>query len=548
MMIRQQLRAMIVPATLLLSVAALAQSPDSQTAKPQLEGSVVSSVNGQLLPRAMVIARNLKSQGTNMVRADDNAHFAFDHLEPGSYQLTASKQGYFTDDRKAYLQQVVDIAAGARISDILIRLVPLGTVSGRVVDESNDPVRRVELRLLSLDHYRGRQTFNLIGSAVTDDRGEYRIFDVRPGTYYLLAEFNLTGEWAKIIGALPAKRSPADLAYPPVFYPGTSDLPQAQKLLINAGDELHADFSLYPIQAVSIEGRVVNGLTGRPVATPMVTAYWGNNTAVMVRNGEISEKDNSFEIRGIGPGTYTLRTSFLEDGETYTDERTVEIGSEGMRNLLIAGLPDFDILGHVRIENARYSTWTPSVEFASTGVRVGNIFRVGAMRPDFHYTAKLHPGNQYRVNVPNLPQDFYLKSVQVAGHEVANTDVVIGGRHTEVELLVSPSGGHIEGATLDEKKEPVPASYVLLVPDGEKINPDLIRSVRTDKKGKFVVRGVPPGTYKLFSFEDIEINDLINQPELLKNYETNAQIVKVEENGKYNLELKPVPVERASGN
>jgi hypothetical protein len=125
MMIRQQLRAMIVPATLLLSVAALAQSPDSQTAKPQLEGSVVSSVNGQLLPRAMVIARNLKSQGTNMVRADDNAHFAFDHLEPGSYQLTASKQGYFTDDRKAYLQQVVDIAAGARISDILIRLVPL---------------------------------------------------------------------------------------------------------------------------------------------------------------------------------------------------------------------------------------------------------------------------------------------------------------------------------------------------------------------------------------------------------------------------------------
>jgi hypothetical protein len=524
---------------LLTCVPAIAQSADPQ-AKPAIEGTVASAVNGQLLPHAVVIARNLKKNGEiTLTRADDNAHFAFDRLEPSSYQLTASKPGYYTDDHKTLMQLVVDLAAGAQVKDVLVRLMPLAVIFGRIVDESNEPVRKVEVRLLSLDHYRGRQTLSTMNTAISDDRGEYRMFDVRPGSYYLLAEYNVSGELKRTIGTLPAKSSVTDIAYPPTLYPGTSDLPQAQKLVVNAGDEVHADFAMFPIQAVSIQGRVVNGLNGRGVAAPAVVAYWGTNTSVMVRSADIQEKDNRFEIRGIGPGTYTLRTTFVEDGENFSDERTLEIGSEGMRNLLIAPLPDFDVIGHVKVENMRYSTWIPSVEFASVGAKVGSIFRVGTERPDLHFTAKLHPGDQYKVNVPNLPQDFYLKSVQVAGHEVANTDVIIGGRHTPVDLLLSAAGGHIEGATLNDKKEAVGGSYVLLVPDAEKINADLIRSLRADAKGKFVLPGVAPGNYKLFAFEDIEINEIMNQPELLKAYDVNAQLVKVEEGGKYTVEIKP---------
>jgi hypothetical protein len=54
-----------------------------------------------------------------------------------------------------------------------------------------------------------------------------------------------------------------------------------------------------------------------------------------------------------------------------------------------------------------------------------------------------------------------------------------------------------------------------------------------------VLPGVAPGNYKLFAFEDIEINEIMNQPELLKAYDVNAQLVKVEEGGKYTVEIKP---------
>jgi len=526
---------------------AAGQSSNAQPTKAQVEGTVVSAAGGQLVPRALVMFR--KGGRTTLGRADDNAHFLVEGLDPGTYQISAGKQGYFTDERKAAMQPVVELAAGAHVKDVVVRIMPLAVITGRIVDYANDPVRGVEVRLLALEHYRGRERLNTVSSAISDDRGEYRIFDIRPGNYFLLAEHNLHKEWKKTTGVVPIKGSELDIAYPPVLFPATTDMLQAQKLAVNAGDEVRADFSLFPTQAASIQGRVVNGLTNLPIASPSVTAYWGQNTSLMARTAEITEDKSGFEIRGIGPGTYTLRTTFMDDGETFSDERVVQVGTQGLKDLVIAGLPDFEVNGHIRFENARYAAFRPSVEFASVGTAVGSIFRVGATMPDYQFTGKLHPGNHYRVNIPNLPQDSYLKSVRVAGREVANTDVVIGGRRTDIDLLVSPAGGHIEGTTLNDKHEPVGGSYVLLVPEfSDKVNGDLIRPARTDSKGKFVMRGVVPGSYKLFAFADVELSEMLNQPEMLKNYEQSSQSVRVEESGKYTLEIKPVPAQTASGN
>ena len=488
-----------------------------------------------------MVRKGSKDAPATLGRADDNAHFVIDHLEPGSYVISAAKQGYFTDEHKLGQQATLDLTAGGQVKDIVVRLMPLGVITGRVVDEANDPIHGAEVRLLAVEYYRGRESMHLVGAATSDDRGEYRIFDVRPGSYFLLVEHNLNKEWRKATGTLPPKGSWLDVIHPLIFYPASTDVLQAQKMTVNAGDMLNADFALFPVQAVSIQGRVVNGMTNRPISHPSVTAYWGESASMMARIAEISDDGREFEVRGLGPGTYTLQTKFTDDNESFSDERVVEIGSQGMKNLVIAGLPDFEITGHVRMENARYGAFTPSVEFASVGPKIGSIFRVGTNRPDYRFAGKLHPGDHYKVNVPNLPQDFYLKSVRVAGREVPNTEVSIGGRNSEIDLLLSPAGGHIEGTTLNDKHEPVSSSYVFLVPDfSDKINADLIRPTRSDLKGKFVIRGVPPGNYKLFAFEDVELNEMLNQPELLKNYDQSSQSVKVEEAGKYTVELKPV--------
>src|SRR5215471_3358257 len=162
---------------LFASVVASGQSSVSKPVGGQVEGTVVSAINGQLLPRAMVILHKGSKQGpVTLGRADDNAHFLIDRLDAGSYVISAAKQGYFTDEHKPGLQATLDVAAGAQVKDIVVRLMPLGVIAGRVVDEANDPVRGVAVRLLAQEHYRGREFLNLMNSALSDDRGEYRIF------------------------------------------------------------------------------------------------------------------------------------------------------------------------------------------------------------------------------------------------------------------------------------------------------------------------------------------------------------------------------------
>ena len=66
------------------------------------------------------------------------------------------------------------------------------------------------------------------------------------------------------------------------------------------------------------------------------------------------------------------------------------------------------------------------------------------------------------------------------------------------------------------------------------VDPDQILRSRSDAKGKFVLRGIPPGTYKLVAFEDVNVNDLMVQPEVLKRFVDQGAVVKVAESGKYN--------------
>ena len=127
----------------------------------------------------------------------------------------------------------------------------------------------------------------------------------------------------------------------PLFYPSTGDFQQAQALHLNPGDEMAANFLLISAPVVSIRGRVTNGMTGRPAGTASVSAYW---TAYMEGDGlpaRVSPEDGRFEIRGVAPGTYTLRASFTENGQAYAGEQTVEVGNYGSakcRDFRAAGL------------------------------------------------------------------------------------------------------------------------------------------------------------------------------------------------------------------
>jgi len=512
-------------------------------AQGTVEGTVVSATNGQLLPRATVYLRNTqKRDDISSTRADDHGHFIFQNIGEGQYDVTAERQGFFYEFRRGPLRTSLELKAGEHLKGIVVRLLPFAAITGRIVDEHEDPIEHVEVRLLAKQYLRGHPTLNSIGMVHTDDRGEYRIGGVRPGNYYLVADYDPVRNPRSNFGSAIKNQQP-EITYPPLFYPFTTDIRQAQKLPVAAGSEVFVKFAFFSVPGVSIEGVVVNGMTGTPVKKPMVVAYWGDMLGGVTRNVEVRE-NGTFKIEGVGPGPFTLVVSATEGETNYSSVETVEVGVNGLKDLSIPVMPDFDVAGQVRMDadNTQRAMSRVAVEFAHLD-KAKHVFRVAAEKPTYQFSSKLHPGDHYKISLPNLPEDYYLKQVLVAGHEAPNADVAIYGPHTEIDLVVSPAGGHIEGLALNNNHEPVSIS-IFLAPDSDRVAFELLRFARTDSKGKFVFRGVAPGSYRVYALEDVDSNEILNQPDLLKSFLDEAQLVRVEAGGKYELEVRPV----AAGN
>lgn len=523
--------------------AAGQQPADPPPGRAALEGTVISAQNGRVVPRATVIARGLTRSGdAKSVRADGEGHFIFKSLAPGSYRLSAEHQSFFSGTRHQVFQYRVDVTADEHHGNIVLRLLPAAVVTGQIIDENSDPLKHVHVRLMERVFRNGRMQLNQVEEGFTDDQGRYRIFDVRPGTYYLVAqiepEIQLRVQQGGGDNSVAQASVQSDIAYPPMFYPDAADFRDAQALPVAPADELQANFIFYSKPSVSISGKVLNGITGDPARSAAVVARWSeylNDNQSTAKSSVIE----GFELRGLTPGLYTLHAVSAEDGVVYTAQRTVEVGPTGLENIVLSTMPDTPVAGSVKVDGSaeeRNALRRVAIEFQSntTPARAS----VSATLPDLNFQTRLHPGELYTVTARNLPADYYLKSVRIGGHAVEQDQVQVGDESTEIELFLGPEGGHISGLVLDENGQPI-STPVVLVPDASRRNlPDLFRKTTSDKKGIFNLRGVPPGTYELLAFDDVDLNELIGQPEILNSFEDRAVTLNVEEQTDYTTALK----------
>jgi len=550
----------------ILIVSALASPLAAQTTPEDLppaiiEGSVINIQNSRTVPRASVTLLRVKGTGTKSQRCDSSGHFMFQNVEPGSYRLMAQRQGFFSDASKREYQPIVDVAAGEHVKNMPVRLMPAAVVSGEVLDEYNDPVPDVEIRLLAIQRKLGLMDLRAAGKAITDDRGQYRVAGLHPGKYYVVAEYKPNNASMEALKSMIAEklleRRPVNsvpqneplrfdatqesgepaYTYAPLFFPATSDFQQAQALRLNPGDEVATNFLLISAPVVSIRGKVTNGLTGGPPTGASVAAFWTTYIQGEGMPAQVSSEDGTFEIRGVAPGTYTLRADFNQDKQIFEGEQTVEVGNEGAQNVQISALPDFDAAGHVTIAGTPdHPPRRVLIEFAGEGLmpRV----RASASFPEFKFEAQLRPDRHYYARALNLPEDYYLKSVAISGHEMPPDDVLVSGTRGDMELTFSAAGAQVEGVLYDSKGEPTRGS-VLLAPDVPQPGPpDLYRRTSADSKGKFTLHGVAPGSYRIVALESLNLDAEINEPDFLRTIGNRGQNLSVEENGKYTVALK----------
>lgn len=480
-----------------------------------------------------------------------DGRFVVPNLDEGSYRILITLNGYV---RQEYGQRVfpgqgtlINLTAGQTLKDLTIHLTPTGNVAGRLIDNEGQPAVSVPLQLLkAVYHQQGQRVFQSAGQARTNDRGEYRFYWVTPGRYYVVA-----GSSTATFTFLGGGNSPNESgdSYVATYYPGTTDISRATAIDIKPGSDLALDFVTPKQQLYTISGRVVDP---NPVATtngnvPAATLSLAFQTltgssGVFTMGQAYDPATGVFTMRDVTPGSYILQAA-VPPASARVPVEVTNTNIEGLTVVLDGGL---NINGRVMVEGGEMP--------ASNTIRVQMRVMTNGLQNFTGYSPSAQPGGdgtfsmsgvlsgQYRVSL-QPSQDFYVKELLYDRSSALNGPIDVSRRNSDsatMEVLISRNVGQVDGVIVNERtQQPVPGVQAVLVPEN-RIRTELFKTVTTDQTGKFTMRGVAPGDYKLFSWEALE-NFAYYDPDLLRRSESLGTPVRVGESSKIAVEGKIIP-------
>ena len=578
------------------AVLALFQSPvnpaRTQETRPAIEGVVVRAGTNEPLPNAQVTlikavssataaqtASAAPASNTAQTVSDRNGRFAFSNVEPGSYRIAAARNGYA---RQEYGQRVfggqgrvLTVAAGQGVEAITIGLTAAGTVTGVVRDPSGDAITGLQVQLVRHVYgASGQRTFVTAGTDRTDDRGEYRVFWVTPGRYYLVVHPSASARAVATLGTPGTSNEIAETRFPPTYFPGTIDLSQASLIDVGPGTELTGiDVTVSRQDLFRIKGRVVDPATGQPPRTASVTIVPRGSAATPVAlfgsASPYNPADGTFELRDVAPGAYWVRatvTAASADsvltanaaGRTLADIFTesvmagrrvasvaADVVGSDVDGLIITVGAGASIRGRLRVEGQTLAdvdnlerlqvTLRPATT-GTTSNRHPPLTADGGFRLD-----NVSPGD-YFLTVQPLPSGYYVKEARLDQMDALEQPLVISGAVSgRLDVLLSGAAGRVDGTVVDNRGQGVPGVQAVLVPAQRlRWRFDLFRTATTDSTGRFSMTGIPPGDYSLFSWEALESFAYFDE-DLLRRFEAAGTSVRIAESSTATVKVTIIP-------
>ena len=164
----------------------------SQIASPQvtilgggyrIAGTVVSKADAHPLSRARIFMRDaLDQRKFQSVVTSENGKFEFSGLPAGKYSLEGAKRGFISAGYEQHDQFSTAIVTGAGLDSesLVLRLAPDAVITGKILDETGEPVRHAMVTLYYVDHSGGLDQIHQFSNAQTDDQGMYEITPLIP--------------------------------------------------------------------------------------------------------------------------------------------------------------------------------------------------------------------------------------------------------------------------------------------------------------------------------------------------------------------------------
>lgn len=566
------------------------QQPARDRARPaaaaqgtaSIAGRVLTADTGRPVKRARVTVAGGARAGRSTV-TDDQGRYTISGLVAASYTVTASKTGFvdavYGQRRALQPGTPIAVADGQAAANVELRLTRGGVITGHVGDEDGEPLARALVTVQRYQYVRGERQLAPAGADQTDDRGQYRVFGLPPGEYYVSASTvglgeligrglqQLAGARAEMAGrgagrgvapTNPFFQERADpTGYAPTYYPGVVNAAQAGKVNIGPGQELSGiDFQVQLVPLATVSGVVSGAQEGVSVALLSQDAGGGIGRRGQTYGGR-AQADGTFSIGNVPPGRYTaVARSGGRANEPRTAMQSIVVSGENVEGVALVLQPGVSLAGNITVESsgtpspADYSVFrvdVPDVDPLPVGggrggalggsgrVEKNGSFTIGNLQPGPHYIRVTGGGAQGG-------GDWTLKSVQVGGTDVTDLPFEIkpGQNVDNVTVVLTDRSTELTGTVRDARSAGTGGVTVIAFgtdPQLWRAQSRRIAVARTGQSGAYRIRALPPGDYYMIAVDDVEQGEWFD-PAYLDSVKDKATRVTLNEGDKKTQDLR----------
>ena len=477
-------------ALILLAVAGCVQAGT-------IQGVVLEHASGRPLARSVVRLDPVPQSGGEKghplsQRVGLSGTFVFPTVDPGIYLLTVAHDGYFPG---AFGQRVplghpapIEVTADSTLfADV--RLRHKGAVTGRIFDENGVGTAGVPVVA-----YRARLPMRLAGSALSDDRGVFRIPGLGAGKYWVRSEAYTLVDGT---GWLPTFGNVAREVREARVYQVTYD-----------NDTPDTDISPETGALFRIGGQIICGAVG-----PLVVTLSSETGRRRMQTECPTSYQASYHFEGLAPGVHEVFAELQGGAAAAFTELYLDHDMNGV-NLQVTPVTAVEF--EVRRASSYAELHIPIKLFG----RRQDLAEVETEQEIKLARATLSPGHwEMRAVVPGGQ---YVESIEAQRGSPRRTwnvehpsdwfEVYIDSRYNRIQISVSNRAATIAGKVTADGK-PSQGAPVFLWPVAESARRSLNGPVQTlsDTEGRFRFDSLPPGDYRvLTSFDVNEIDaDLI---------------------------------------
>lgn len=501
-------------------------------AKGSITGRVVSD-EGQPLVGVTVAAFTPSRPGPphNTV-SDANGKFTLNDLDSAAYNLSVSAPGYVSESEQGIDSSERDYY---RTGDsVTLRMLKGGVITGTVTNASGEPLVGVHINILRVHTLDGRLVSNgregFFGSTQrqTDDRGVYRIYGLRPGSYIVSAG-------GKGLNWFEPTAFDADA---PTYYP-SSTRDTAAEVTVQPGQETtNIDIRYRAEQGHTISGTIVGGISSEQTAgsggVSVSLNYADTNMVAAFAFVQNNAGTRSFAFDGVADGDYDVMAetySARESGNAALPTR-VNVRGADVTGIKLALAPLASINGRLIIEAAKETasktecqTRRPTlpeeiVIFARRDEPAAATPKQQQTRAPLFSTSQSTPDNKgeftlrnlnsgrYRLNIRLPGDDLYIRSITQMGappnprQATDNTPNIInlkmGDRLNNLHITVANGAAALSGRVALSEGATLPAGMrIYLVPAERERIDDVLRYVESPLRsdGTFMFKNLAPGRY-----------------------------------------------------